>query len=228
MTIEKKFIQQNLRELQIKEYIFSVLGKVGVAHVKLQRTPLGEKILISCSRPGLVVGRAGSNIQRFGSSRFKGIAHRALMDAMNAGALGIEILISGIVPSQRAKTWRFYAGYLKKCGDVAIEGVDIAYRIAIIKRGVIGIKVSVMPPSTILPDRIDIHEPATVVAEEVTGAPEVKELEETVEAVSEEKPKKARKAAKTDEAKPKRAPRKKTAKKESEEPAEKAAEEESQ
>ena len=222
MTIERKFIQQNLKELQIKEYIFEILGKVGVARVKLQRTPLGEKILISCSRPGLVVGRAGSNIQRlttdlkskfglenpqieieeltnpmleasilaemisnsidrFGSARFKGIAHKAMVEAMNAGALGIEVLISGIVPSQRAKTWRFYNGYLKKCGDVAIEGVDIAYRIAIVKRGCIGIKVSVMPPTTILPDRI-IIEDKQVFSEEVSGKPVAADVEKKVEA----------------------------------------------
>ena len=68
MTIEKKFISQNLKELQITEYILESLGKVGVSHVKLQRTPLGEKILVSCSRPGLVVGRAGNvNISATGT-----------------------------------------------------------------------------------------------------------------------------------------------------------------
>ena len=40
---------------------------------------------------------------------------------MNAGALGVEIIISGKVPSARAKSWRFYTGYLKKCGDVALS-----------------------------------------------------------------------------------------------------------
>jgi small subunit ribosomal protein S3 len=251
MTIERKFITQNLKELQIKEYILEALGKVGVARVKLQRTPLGEKILISCSRPGLVVGRAGSNIQRlttelkakfglenpqieieeltnpmleasilaemisnsmerFGSQRFKGIAHKAMMEAMNSGALGVEILISGIVPSQRAKTWRFYNGYLKKCGDVAIEGVDIAYRIAIVPRGVIGIKVSVMPPSTILPDRIDIT-PVVEGAEEISGTTPATELEQKVEQVAAEKSKRSprKKSEVAEGEKPKRASRKK-------------------
>jgi small subunit ribosomal protein S3 len=228
MTIEKKFIQQNLKELQIKEYIFEILGKVGVARVKLQRTPLGEKILISCSRPGLVVGRAGSNIQRlttdlkakfglenpqieieeltnpmleasilaemvsnslerFGIGRFKGIGHKAMTEAMNSGALGVEILISGKVPAQRAKTWRFYNGYLKKCGDVAIEGVDISYRIALLKSGVVGIKVSVMPPTTILPDRIDIND-KEIFVEEVTGKSAVADVETKVAAA--DKPRK--------------------------------------
>lgn len=258
MTIERKFIQQSLKELQIKEYIFEVLGKVGVARVKLQRTPLGEKILISCSRPGLVVGRAGSNIQklttelkakfglenpqieieeltnpmleasilaemisnsmeRFGIGRFKGIGHKAMTEAMTAGALGVEILVSGKVPSQRAKTWRFYNGYLKKCGDVAIEGVDIAYRVALLKSGIVGIKVSVMPPTTVLPDRIEINAPDNkeIFVEEVTGASTVADVEMKVEAAKAsegEKPKRAPRkttAAGADGDKPKRAPRKK-------------------
>ncbi len=250
MTIERKFIQQNLKELQIKEYIFEILGKVGVARVKLQRTPLGEKILISCSRPGLVVGRAGSNIQRlttdlkskfglenpqieieeltnpmleasilaemvsnsierFGIGRFKGIGHKAMTEAMNSGAFGVEILISGKVPAQRAKTWRFYNGYLKKCGDVAIEGVDISYRIALLKSGVVGIKVSVMPPTTVLPDRIDIKD-MEIFVEEVTGKSTVADVETKVAAADKsKKAAPAKKAAVGD--KPKRAPAKKAA-----------------
>ena len=258
MTIERKFITQNLKELQIKEYILQSLGKVGVARVQLRRTPLGEKILISCSRPGLVVGRAGSNIQklttdlkekfglenpqieieeltnpmleasilaemisnsmeRFGTGRFKGIGHKAMTEAMRSGALGVEILISGKVPSQRAKTWRFYNGYLKKCGDVAVEGVDVAYRVAVLKTGVVGIKVSVMPPTTILPDRIDINPNEPGVVEEITGSEKAAVIEAETEAVEAKKPARKKAAKKDDgsseEGAKKKAPRKKAAKK---------------
>jgi ribosomal protein S3 len=107
----------------------------------------------------------------------------AINEAMRAGALGVEILISGKVPSQRGKTWRFYQGYLKKSGDVAVEGVFNAYRVAKLKTGVIGIKVSVMPSTTVLPDVIDVHE---VVVEDVTGTPAAKEVEAAVEQTPEE------------------------------------------
>lgn len=221
MAIERKFVSQNLKEFRIKQYVSSQLSRVGLSDIKLQRTPLGDKILIKASRPGLVVGRAGSNIQkltealkeefklenpqieieevanlgldanimaemivnsleRFGSSRFKGVGHRAMDDIMNAGALGVEILISGKLPSQRAKTWRFYKGYLKKCGDVAITGVDIAYKTAVTKTGAIGVKVSIMPPTTKLPDHIILKGPAEGV-EEVTERETKAEMETIVE-----------------------------------------------
>ena len=66
--IERQFVNQNLKEFQIQEYISQTLGKVGHSHTKLQKTPLGEKIIVYASRPGLVVGRKGTNIKKLTTS----------------------------------------------------------------------------------------------------------------------------------------------------------------
>ena len=207
--IERKFVSQNIKEFLVKEFLFKELSRVGLSDVKLQRTPLGEKIIVVASRPGLVVGKGGSNIsrltrelkerfnlenpkieieevidprgnaavtaelianslERFGTARFKGVGHKALGTAMESGALGIEVLISGKIPSSRAKTWRFYQGYLKKCGDISISGVDQAVQIARTKTGVVGVQVRIMPGSTILPDKIKIIDQTQQVSEVVT------------------------------------------------------------
>jgi len=193
--IERKFVAENLKEYQIEEYLRSVLGKAGLSHIKVQRTPLGEKIMITSSRPGLIVGKSGSNItrltrdlkekfhmenpqielleeespmsdasivaegianslERFGTARFKGIGHKAITDIMSSGARGVEVLISGKVPSSRAKKWRFYMGYLKKSGDIAVSGVDTAYSSAKLKTGIVGVQVRIMPSSTKMPDEV--------------------------------------------------------------------------
>jgi len=195
--IERKFISDKLKENQIQEFVAQTLKNVGHSHTKLVRTPLGEKIVIFASRPGLVVGRKGENIkkltntlkkkfnlenpqieisevenpnldsqivaeriastiERFGINKFKAVGHKTMMDVMNAGALGIEVLISGKVPSQRAKTWRFNSGYLKKCGNIALEGVHRARAVSIMKTGAIGIQVAIMPPNIKLPDDIEV------------------------------------------------------------------------
>jgi small subunit ribosomal protein S3 len=227
--IERKFVSQKIKEYEIKEYIQKSLNRVGLSDVKLQRTPLGEKIIISSSRPGLVVGRSGSNIskltkdlksefelenpqieieeikqigldaniisemianslERFGIARFKGIGHKALSDVMNAGAYGVEILISGKVPSSRAKTWRFYQGYLKKCGDIAVSKISVAYSIAKLKIGIVGIKVSIMTPDIELPDKIKVNpENVEEVVEEVKDKKVQKEMDEKTKELSEEK-----------------------------------------
>jgi small subunit ribosomal protein S3 len=193
--IERKFVDEKLREFQIQEYVDESLKGVGQSHIKVQRTPLGEKIVIFASKPGLVVGRGGENIkkltkalkkkfglenpqieiseveninldaniiaemiasslERFGSSKFKGVGHKTMENVMNGGALGVEILISGKIPGSRAKRWRFYQGYLKKCGDMAITGIRTSYKTANLKTGVIGIQVRIMPPDIELVDKI--------------------------------------------------------------------------
>jgi small subunit ribosomal protein S3 len=195
--IEREFVKQKKKEFQIEEFVEDNLSNVGHSGTKMQRTPLGEKIIVSASRPGLVVGREGQNIkkltsalkkkfklenpqieinevkdinldahivaeriasslERFGITKFKGVGHKIMQEVMDAGARGVEIIISGKVPSARAKSWRFYSGYLKKCGDVALEGVKTAYKIAQLKSGIIGIQVRIMPPETKLPDEIKL------------------------------------------------------------------------
>jgi len=114
----------------------------------------------------LVAERIASSLERFGSQRFKGIGHKTIENVLNAGAIGVELIISGKIPGARAKSWRFYQGYLKKCGDVAFSGVRKAQKAALLKSGIIGIKVAIMPPDLVLPDNIEIlKEPITVMEE---------------------------------------------------------------
>lgn len=205
--IERKIVAEKIKEHQIEEYISENLRNCGHSHTKVQRTPLGEKVVIFASRPGLIVGRKGQNIkkltsdlknkfnlenpqleisevgdvnldanivaeriaaslEKYGSSNFKGVVHKVIQDVMNAGAFGIEIVISGKVPSTRAKSWRFYKGYLKKCGDIALTGISRAHASANLKSGIIGVKISIMPPTTKLPDDMEVSEQPIRVLEE--------------------------------------------------------------
>ncbi|MCH8821850.1 30S ribosomal protein S3, partial [Patescibacteria group bacterium] len=206
--IERKFVAQKIKEYQIQNYIRDTLKNVGHSHTKMVKTPLGEKIIIYASKPGLIVGRKGQNIkdltknlkkrfelenpqievsevealnldanivaeriagsmERFGSEKFKAIGHRTIDDVMNSGALGVEIIVSGKIPSSRAKSWRFYSGYLKKCGDIALTGVNKAKAQAKLKTGVVGVKVSIMPTGTILPDKVELIKEIEEKSEEI-------------------------------------------------------------
>ena len=57
--IERKFVAEKLKEYKIQEFVASTLKNVGHSHTKVTKTPLGERIIIFASRPGLVVGRKG-------------------------------------------------------------------------------------------------------------------------------------------------------------------------
>ena len=198
--IERQILEQKLKEKQIENFVFSFLGKQSCSHIKIQRTPLGEKISVYTSRPGLMVGRKGANIkniteilktkfnmenpqlevveiqnpyldaasvarnlisgfERFGPKRFKAMVYTALENSMKAGARGIEVVISGRgVPGERAKTWRFSSGYLKKSGDISANYMDRCYESCNLRSGTIGIKVSILHPDVVLPDEVIVKE----------------------------------------------------------------------
>jgi small subunit ribosomal protein S3 len=119
--------------------------------------------------PVIVGERIASSLERFGSARFKGIAHKVIENVMNSGARGIEVVISGKIPGARAKSWRFYQGYLKKCGDMAVVGVRKANVEALLKTGIVGVKVSIMPPDLILPDYVEVLKEAHTQEGEVSS-----------------------------------------------------------
>jgi small subunit ribosomal protein S3 len=108
--------------------------------------------------PRIVAERIAGGIERFGIQKFKAIAHRTMNDAMNSGAAGIEIVLSGKVPSSRARSWRFYKGYLKKSGEIAEEKVAPAYANAHLKLGTVGVRVRIMPSDIQLPDDVKVKE----------------------------------------------------------------------
>ncbi len=152
--------------------------------------------------PNVVAEKITSSLERFGTNRFKGIGHKVMEEVIRNGGRGVEVFISGKIPGARAKSWRFYAGYLKKCGTPALEGVKTAYRSAALKTGTVGVKVSIMPPDVELPDKIS---PVEEKIEEKTS--EVKEETKTEEK-KEKKPRK--KAEKKEGGEKKKAPKKKT------------------
>lgn len=154
--------------------------------------------------PHIVADRIASSLERFGSARFKGVGHKMMENVMQAGAKGVEIIISGKIPGARAKSWRFYQGYLKKCGDVAIMEVKKAQKAALLKSGVIGIKVAIMPSDVVLPDRIEVLEESQLPVESDKTAEKEISVEESAENKN-ESPKKTpkKKSAKTGEKKSK-------------------------
>lgn len=59
---ERKVVQLKKDEFAVRERIKELLGKGKVSRVKIVYTPVGEKIIISTHKPGLVIGRKGEKI----------------------------------------------------------------------------------------------------------------------------------------------------------------------
>ncbi|KKK44316.1 MAG: 30S ribosomal protein S3 [Candidatus Lokiarchaeum sp. GC14_75] len=63
IPLVKSFIEQGIKLMQINEYLRSELVRAGFAGVDVQKTPLGVRITLRTSRPGLVIGKGGKRIQ---------------------------------------------------------------------------------------------------------------------------------------------------------------------
>jgi len=102
---------------------------------------------------GLAVRRACYGVLRF---------------IMENKAKGCEVIVSGKLRAQRAKSMKFKDGYMISSGGPVSNYIDTAVRHVLLRQGVLGIKVKIMLPHdpsgkdgvvAPLPDQVTIHAP---------------------------------------------------------------------
>ncbi|XP_063980104.1 small ribosomal subunit protein uS3-like [Diachasmimorpha longicaudata] len=102
---------------------------------------------------GLAVRRACYGVLRF---------------IMESGAKGCEVVVSGKLRGQRAKSMKFVDGLMIHSGEPTADYVDTATRHVLLRQGVLGIKVKIMlpwdpsgkmGPKKPLPDNVNVAEP---------------------------------------------------------------------
>lgn len=129
--------------------------------------------------PQIVASKIASALER--GVHFRRACYWALNSIMKAGALGAEIIISGKLTTERARSEKFKAGYLPKVGDPVLKNVLSAVVSTQLKQGLLGVQVSIVPPTYRSPDQFSIKEPPqseeTPKVEEVSST-ERKEEEE--------------------------------------------------
>lgn len=273
--IERKFIEDHIKSLEVEEYLAKVLEKADYSHTDIQITPLSTRLIVHVGRPGIAIGRAGKNIEMITnvlSEKYAVknpqldiqsiespdldatyVAHQIssaieryvkpnritniyLRNIMNAGAYGAEIQISGKISGGRGRTDKKQVGYIKKSGDFAIGNVDRGFSTAMMKPGVLGIKVMIMknlPESMLIEKRIkaaivdEAKEKADkkaaklkteedAAAKEDVNAVSVKKDEKEVKEEKEVKKETDKKTTKTDKKEDKKVEKKAAAKKEKE------------
>jgi len=62
VTIERRFVEEGKKKMLIKEYIKKETERAGFGGVEIQRTPMGTILSVVTERPGIIIGRAGKNI----------------------------------------------------------------------------------------------------------------------------------------------------------------------
>jgi len=122
----------------------------------------------------VVASRIAAALQR--GIHFRRAGFWALNQVMDAGALGAEIVISGKLRTERARFEKFRAGYLARCGEPSLKYTRKAEVHVQLKPGIFGVRVRIMPPDAVFPDKFQIIEPIP---------PEEEKTEETLEAKEE-------------------------------------------
>jgi small subunit ribosomal protein S3 len=105
----------------------------------------------------VIASRVTSALKR--GVHFRRAGFWALQQAMEAGAMGAEIVIRGKLRTERARYEKFKDGYLPKSGDPALKTLREAVLHVQLKPGIYGIKVRIMPPDATFPDRVTLIEP---------------------------------------------------------------------
>jgi len=84
---------------------------------------------------------------------FRRSAYWAINRIMDAGALGVEVIISGKLTTERGRSEKFQMGYLPKVGDAVHKSLRIAVVSIQLKPGILGVKVTILPPDVDFPDK---------------------------------------------------------------------------
>lgn len=182
MSAVKNVIKSNYRNMELDEFLSQTLKDAGYGYVDVQKTPIGTRITLYVTRPGLVIGRKGTGIkdltikleQKFGlnspqisvmevaipelnpkimcnriaqlierGTAFRRAALWTINTVMSAGALGVEVSISGKLRSERAHFEKHSAGIIPKSGDVASHVVDTAITHVLTKMGLMGVQLRI-------------------------------------------------------------------------------------
>ncbi len=64
MANERKMVTENIRRYLLTEYVKEETARAGFGGLDIQRTPMGTHVKLITERPGIVIGRRGSEIKK--------------------------------------------------------------------------------------------------------------------------------------------------------------------
>jgi small subunit ribosomal protein S3 len=165
------------RGSKIRDLTYILENQFGIENVQVEVSEIENPWLDAA----VMASRLARQLER--GVRFRRMAYWILRRVMRAGAIGCEIIVKGKLSSRRARYQKFKQGTIAKTGEPASAFVDEADDRAVLKPGVIGIKVRIMRPESNLPGVVHIKPPKPKKQEEIEL---VKKPEEEVTSEEEE------------------------------------------
>ncbi len=224
MSAVKNVIKNNFRNMELNEFLATSLKDAGYGGVEVQKTPVGARITVYVTRPGLVIGRKGTGIkdlmakleQRFGlqnpqisvlevtqpelnphimSNRIaqlieRGTAFRrasmwSLNTIMNSGALGVEVVISGKLRTERAHFEKHTIGVVPKSGNIAGHIVTTGMSEVLTKMGLMGIQLRIAAKAAV-PQEFELRDASVGAQAAAEAAPGPQEQPKAAESATEQ------------------------------------------
>ena len=224
MSAVKNVIKNNFRNMELNEFLATSLKDAGYGGVEVQKTPVGARITVYVTRPGLVIGRKGTGIkdlmakleQKFGlqnpqisvlevtqpelnphimSNRIaqlieRGTAFRrasmwSLNTIMNSGALGVEVVISGKLRTERAHFEKHTIGIVPKSGDMAGHIVTTGMSYVLTKMGLMGIQLRIASKAAV-PQEFELRDASVGAQAAAEPAPAPEDQPKAAEAATEQ------------------------------------------
>ena len=221
MSAVKNVMKNSYRNMEINEFLKTELKDAGFGGVEIQKTPVGARITVYVTRPGLVIGRKGTGIkdlmakleQKFGlqnpqisvlevttpelnpdimcnriaqlierGTAFRRASMWTLNTIMNAGALGVEVIISGKLRTERAHFEKHTVGIVPKSGDIAGQIVKTGITHVLTKMGLMGIQLRIATKAELPQEFQLVVDDTTQIAQQPTG--DASSEEQTEEAVT--------------------------------------------
>ncbi len=191
MNAIKNVVNNNYRNMELDEFLKEELKDAGYGGVDIQKSPLGTRLTLYVTRPGLVIGRKGSGIKDLTSkleikygltnpqisvveleipelnpkimcnriaqliergTAFRRAALWTVNTIKNAGALGVEVTISGKLRSERAHFEKHSSGIIPKSGNLADRVVKEAITHVLTKMGIMGIRLKIAIKGAVPPE----------------------------------------------------------------------------
>ncbi len=130
MTIVKELLKERVRRVQVHQHVQKKTARAGFGGLSIQRTPLGTHVRISAERPGLVIGRKGSDIQQLTDDLERKFGYENLqVEAGEVGNFALNPLImSAKVANALERGWNYRrAGnsMLQRIMDAGARGCQI-------------------------------------------------------------------------------------------------------
>src|ERR671922_2404398 len=196
MSAAKNVIKNNFRNMELNEYLSEALKDAGYGGIEVQKTPVGARLTVYVTRPGLAIGRKGTGIkdlmakleQNFGlqnpqisvlevsnpelnpqimcnriaqlierGTAFRRAAMWSLNTIMSSGALGVEVVISGKLRTERAHFEKHTIGIVPKSGNNADKIVKTGVSHVLTKMGLMGIQLRIAS-KVALPQEFELKE----------------------------------------------------------------------